>query len=63
MSTVAKLTLEIDVVCLADYAVASEIASEMLARLIKLHGSLTSDYGYTVVRDATVRDSDWESDI
>ena len=61
MSTVAKLTLEIDVVCNADYVVAPEIASEMLTRLLKLHSSLNSEYGYTVVRDATVRDSEWES--
>lgn len=58
---VAKLTLEIEVVTYGDYHVAPEIASEMLNRLLKLHSSLNSDYGYSVVRDATVRDSEWES--
>jgi hypothetical protein len=54
MSNKATLKLEIEVVTHDDFYVAPELASEMLHKLLKLQNSLSSNYGYTVIKQATV---------
>lgn len=58
MSKLATLTLKIEIVTIGDYFIAEEIASEMLGKLIKTQQALSSDYGYAIVRDATIVDGE-----
>jgi len=54
----AKLKLELDVVCFADYDVAAELASEMLNNLLAEVNDLESEYGYILIDNATVLDGE-----